>query len=382
MAIINSTIYGSGGGQPSGKLYKIATIYPREWTTYSGYKRTPTNPPTFTKGDDEVVYRLSLMSSGYSGGFYEVTYSINGNTIVPSLTNTWWGSANKWRLILYNTKTSKFRYIDGSGVNIQDTSGVTNYEAFITRDCVGDVPNGIILPPPECILKVSSHNVNNSITTKLQLTTVTQPTSPIDIYALANYEFEQNTFTMMDGTEDGNHTSSIGTEWQNNTNLKYVDAHLVTSVGNSPFSRCTNLKMIRIPNSTSSLNTMGYTSNLNLKYFCCGSGSVGNDSFHASGSLEVFEKNGTGSFGNDVFVAQSHLNTLILRNTSSIVTRGANTFNSTPFATAGSGAKIYVPQSLLSTYQSNSGWSQQQEFFVKLEGSPYEDPNWYKSLYI
>jgi hypothetical protein len=53
-----------------------------------------------------------------------------------------------------------------------------------------------------------------------------------------------------------------------------------------------------------------------------------------------------------------------------------NTFNSTPFATSGTGGTVYVPQALITEYQNATNWSTLYSGgkcnFVAIEGSEYE----------
>lgn len=73
----------------------------------------------------------------------------------------------------------------------------------------------------------------------------------------------------------------------------------------------------------------------------------------------------------------SKFNTLILRRTEGVVTLvHTNAFSSTPFDTAGSGAKVYVPAALIESYQAATNWSTlyaaNKLTFVAIEGSEYE----------
>ena len=69
---------------------------------------------------------------------------------------------------------------------------------------------------------------------------------------------------------------------------------------------------------------------------------------------------------------------LILRKTDSITTlSNINAFETTPFASDGTGGTLYVPQSLISIYQSASNWSTILSYannsIVAIEGSQYEN---------
>ena len=71
------------------------------------------------------------------------------------------------------------------------------------------------------------------------------------------------------------------------------------------------------------------------------------------------------------------LTILVLRKTNSITElNNTSVFNSTPFASGGSGGTIYVPQALISTYQSATNWATVHGYgtitWMPIEGSIYE----------
>ena len=68
----------------------------------------------------------------------------------------------------------------------------------------------------------------------------------------------------------------------------------------------------------------------------------------------------TGSFASipaNCFNSDSKMGILIIRNSSAVSLANSNAFASTPFASAGAGGTLYVPNSLISTYQGSSNWS-------------------------
>jgi hypothetical protein len=70
-----------------------------------------------------------------------------------------------------------------------------------------------------------------------------------------------------------------------------------------------------------------------------------------------------------------NLKTLIIRKTTVPVLGGHNAWSGTPFSPDdGTGGYVYVPQSLISAYQSNAGWQQHMNVleFRPIEGSEYE----------
>ena len=77
------------------------------------------------------------------------------------------------------------------------------------------------------------------------------------------------------------------------------------------------------------------------------------------------------------FSEDAKLTTLILRRSSVIGMPNINCFSGTPFASGGTGGTLYVPQSLVSSYQSASNWSTilgyAHNSIVAIEGSQYEN---------
>ena len=89
------------------------------------------------------------------------------------------------------------------------------------------------------------------------------------------------------------------------------------------------------------------------------------------------------TLGNNAFYGCSALNVLILRQTNEVVVITSSTFTNTPFASGNAGGTLYVPNSMISSYQSASNWSTilgyANNSIVKLEDSPYESLTWYQS---
>lgn len=84
---------------------------------------------------------------------------------------------------------------------------------------------------------------------------------------------------------------------------------------------------------------------------------------------------GAVTFSNNYF-RYAKITKLILRK-NSVVTLGATgAFNNTPFASSGAGGTLYVPSSLISSYQSASNWSTVLGYtnnsIVAIEGSEFE----------
>lgn len=77
------------------------------------------------------------------------------------------------------------------------------------------------------------------------------------------------------------------------------------------------------------------------------------------------------------FQKNSHMNVLIIRNPTTVATLAhTNCFSNTPFGNSGTGGTLYVPQALISSYQSATNWSTilgyANNSIQAIEGSIYE----------
>lgn len=79
----------------------------------------------------------------------------------------------------------------------------------------------------------------------------------------------------------------------------------------------------------------------------------------------------------NTFQNSTNLKTVVLRRTAGVVTIASSTFTGTPFASGGTGGTVYVPQALISSYQSATNWSTLyaagSTTFAAIEGSQYEN---------
>lgn len=128
------------------------------------------------------------------------------------------------------------------------------------------------------------------------------------------------------------------------------------SAGNI-FQNCSSLKMLVLPKVNYALGM----------YFANG-----------CSSLETVDLGGdiSGNLCTGNGFSNSGLKTLILRRTGSILTTSANNFSNSPFADGGTGGTLYVPQDLISRYQSATNWSTILGYannqILPIEGSIYE----------
>lgn len=100
---------------------------------------------------------------------------------------------------------------------------------------------------------------------------------------------------------------------------------------------------------------------------------VAQQTFASCPKLKVVDINGTSSrFNNYVFASSTKFDTLILRANHVLSMVAITTFQSTPFRN-GTGGTVYVPQALVSSYQSDTNWSAlESTTFLPIEGSEYE----------
>ena len=104
----------------------------------------------------------------------------------------------------------------------------------------------------------------------------------------------------------------------------------------------------------------------------------GADNFRDCRQLKVLDLGSVGSIPYEsTFSNTIVLEALILRKTSAITTLGRGSWGTGQKTLYDGTCKIYVPQALISTYQTATNWSNLPNAstqFVALEGSPYEDP--------
>lgn len=124
------------------------------------------------------------------------------------------------------------------------------------------------------------------------------------------------------------------------TGLISLSAPNVTWVGASAFYKCTNLPYVVMPS-------------CNIVY---------NLAFSDSPKLLAADFGGTPASGQglaraSIFSGCSKLNVLVLRSNAVWPLSNINVFWNTPFASGKAGGTLYVPASLISSYQSASNWS-------------------------
>ncbi len=143
---------------------------------------------------------------------------------------------------------------------------------------------------------------------------------------------------------------------QNCTQMTYLSmAKFNRTSGNYWFPGCTALTDVRLPSATI----------------------LRENSFNGCRALVVMDYlNSLTAIAGSAFNNCASLSTLILRNNAVASLWNINAFNGTPFASGKSGGALYVPSSLISSYQSATNWSTILGYannqILPIEGSIYE----------
>lgn len=129
----------------------------------------------------------------------------------------------------------------------------------------------------------------------------------------------------------------------------------VTDVGMGAFRSCTNIKQVKIPKNET----------------------LSNNVFHSCEKMEFVDIGYTVSLSSGVFNNASSLKEIVIRkNDEPAALTNVSAFNGTPFASGGTGGKIYVPAALVEDYKAATNWSVLYGYgnceFAALEGSEYE----------
>lgn len=197
-------------------------------------------------------------------------------------------------------------------------------------------------------------------------------------------------------------------------NLEEISLEKLTVLSNYTFQNCKKLTRINLPNIksfNSGSQSYGYTFNnvgtdsterfklilpnlnsigINRGIFeGCGAsvislprmtGATGYSDCFKECNAEIIDLGSSIAMYASTFTNAKKLKTLIIRKSSVLSVVNLSMFTGTPFATDGSGGKIYVPKSLIETYQNATNWSvlyNAGTLEIKaLEDSIYADLDW------
>lgn len=189
---------------------------------------------------------------------------------------------------------------------------------------------------------------------------------------------------ILSGELSGEYTNEDVTNLKNNA-LSYepfltkVNFPNLKTVNGSAFYNCQRLAEINVPKLRQITTNYNFASCPLLERFVAPSlyGVFGGFSFQYDRALSIVDCGGSfNGFGGQVFAGCTVFKTLIIRSASLVPLGSINNFNSTPFASGGTGGTLYVPQSLISSYQSANNWSTILGYannqILPIEGSIYE----------
>lgn len=153
----------------------------------------------------------------------------------------------------------------------------------------------------------------------------------------------------------------------------------VSWIGSRAFSGCKSLKevYIPVPGTFGSVSTYLFENCTALTKFVAPltRTTQTNGMFARCSALTLVDMMG-GAFGRWYFEHCSSLTTLVLRNSTVVSLSNTDAFQGTPFASGGTGGRVYVPAALIESYQTATNWSTLYASgtcnFAAIEGSEYE----------
>lgn len=160
-----------------------------------------------------------------------------------------------------------------------------------------------------------------------------------------------------DNIEYDFYIASIDGQLKGWSNLQTAVFHSVGTVSNRALSGATSLtKLVFVE-----LGSLGYE---------------GLRTIHESsgGTKAVVDLGNCASLGTNA-LNYANESCFIFRKTDGICTASA----SNSISSIGASCPAYVPSALLDTYKAASNWSTKADYIFALEGTPYEDPDWWKN---
>lgn len=181
----------------------------------------------------------------------------------------------------------------------------------------------------------------------------------------------------LSGAYVNNRITSIGQyAFRGCTKITSMSFAEVKSVATNAIYGCTALTSIELPKATSissnAFNSCSKLTSVNVPLLT----SIDSYAFRSCSVLEFIDLQKAATL-NNTFYGCPKLKIVVLRKTDGITTlSNTSTFTQTPFASNGSGGKVFVPQALIGTYQGATNWSTLYAAgtceFVAIEGSIYE----------
>lgn len=150
------------------------------------------------------------------------------------------------------------------------------------------------------------------------------------------------------------------------------------SIGTNAFNGCSALKVTELPNTVAYLNTYAFNKCTSLETIVIPPGITTLNSYVFGGctGLRFVDLKGATRLSANAFNGCSNLSRIVLRYNKVCTLNSSSVLTGTPFASGGSGGVVYVPSSLIESYQKATNWSTLYAAgtcnFVAIEGSEYE----------
>jgi hypothetical protein len=158
--------------------------------------------------------------------------------------------------------------------------------------------------------------------------------------------------------------------------LVSVDVPAVTNVGSNAFYQCYELVSVNVPSAqTIGSGAFEICSKL-TDVNAMSASNIGSSAFRTCTELVLLDLPSATYIGDYAFLGSKKMVKLVLRSQSVCKLSNTRAFNTTPFASDGTGGTAYVPQALIEQYQTATNWSTLYAAgtcnFVAIEGSEYE----------
>ena len=216
----------------------------------------------------------------------------------------------------------------------------------------------------------------------LDIVTRAEPTGDVVLDSTSNFNVRTYFFQNYTGITSFSSNKALqlhGYAFQNCSNMTSVNCPNCSKLEGSVFEGCSKLASITLSNYYSLSGGNQFRTCTSLVNFDFWGSGTATTMFYGCSNLEFVDCKNLDlyNFAANTFQNCTKLKTLIIRKTSGVAALAATSaFNGTPGASGGSGLTVYVPNSLVSTYQTATNWQTLYNggtiTFQKIEGSIYE----------